>query len=353
MNTIGERKQISYSGRPRPSLTSGGPSSIRLSSRYTVETKNRSAGQQGWQRMKRRILAWFTAIILLSSLATPVRTAAANSNRHRVIITFDAPGAVNGTFARNINPDGAIVGSYQDINFAGRGFLRASDGTITEFDPPGSIYTGPEGINPAGVITGFYQDARMAGHGFVRAASGTFTVFDVPGSTGTGPVSINPAGTVAGFYYDVNTISHGFLRAPDGTLTTVDAAGAVFGTVCLSINPAGAVAGFYYDANAVSHGFLRDSNGKFTTFDVPGAGTGPVQGTGLNTVSVNPAGEITGTYVDASNTLHGFLRAAGGAITAFDPAGSVSTIPYSINPAGVITGSYTDASGTSHGFLAK
>jgi hypothetical protein len=78
------------------------------------------------------------------------------------------------------------------------------------------------------------------------------------------------------------------------------------------------------------------SNGRqptIITFDVPGAaGTSPI--------SINPAGVITGSYNDASNVPHGFLRDAGGAITTFDPAGSVGfgTIPDSINPAGVITG---------------
>ena len=58
--------------------------------------------------------------------------------------------------------------------------------TIITFDAPGSIEgTFPQGITPAGAITGFYFDAIGAFHGFLRARDGTFTLFDAPGA-GTG-----------------------------------------------------------------------------------------------------------------------------------------------------------------------
>ena len=104
------------------------------------------------------------------------------------------------------------------------GFLRAPDGTITTFDPPGSIYTVPTSINPSGAITGYYQDASQGWHGFLRATDGTLTTFDPPGSaTVTYTFSINPAGAIAGEYLDYDadgkSVVHGFLRAPDGTFT--------------------------------------------------------------------------------------------------------------------------------------
>jgi hypothetical protein len=45
----------------------------------------------------------------------------------------------------------------------------------------------------------------------------------------------------------------------------------------------------------------------FTTFDVPGAGTGLLGG-GTFPSSINPAGEITGSYTDEYFVSHGFLR---------------------------------------------
>src|SRR2546430_16700002 len=72
---------------------------------------------------------------------------------------------------------------------------------------------------------------------------------------------------------------------------------------------------------------------KFTTFDVAGS-------SGTNPSSINPAGVITGYYLDTRTVRHGFLRAPDGTITTFDPPGSGWTSPSSINPTGAITGSF-------------
>jgi hypothetical protein len=88
---------------------------------------------------------------------------------------------------------------------------------------------------------------------------------------------------------------------------------------------------------------VRAPDGVITTFDVPGSNrTSPT--------GINPAGEITGSYGDASGT-HGFLRGRHGTITKFDPLGSISTAPIGINPAGVITGQWCTQSSVRHGFV--
>ncbi len=96
-------------------------------------------------------------------------------------------------------------------------------------------------------------------------------------------------------------MDHGFLRARDGTFTTFDPPGSV-STVANAINPAGAITGPYVDVNIVEHGFLRARDGTFTTFDPPGS-------VGTTAAAINPAGAITGPYINASGTtIHGFLR---------------------------------------------
>jgi hypothetical protein len=192
-------------------------------------------------------------------------------------VTFDVPGAINGTHPSSFNPAGAITGYYNDSNFLGHGFLRNNDGTFITFDVPGAVNgTYPAGINSAGTITGYYNDSNSLGHGFLRASDGTFTTFDAPSAVvGTFPSSINPGGAITGYYYDVNFVGHGFLRSPSGTFTTFDApnagtTGSFPGTYAVDINPAGAIAGMYTDANNGSHGFLRASDGGFTVFDPPG-----------------------------------------------------------------------------------
>src|SRR6266481_1203338 len=173
--------------------------------------------------------------------------------------------------------------------------------TITTFDAPGAGTaanqgTFPSGINPSGAITGFTRDVNAARHGFLRAPNGTFTIFDDPGAgtcstscgtigpgQGTRGYAINPSGEIAGFYSDNTGRCHGYVRAGNGTFAQIDAPDAGTGPfpqgtfpsefTPAGINPAGAITGFYVDASSVQHGFVRSSQGTFTTFDVQSAGT--------------------------------------------------------------------------------
>ncbi len=116
------------------------------------------------------------------------------------------------------------------------------------------------------------------------------------------------------------------------------------------INPAGAISGYYIDTREVAHGFLRSPDGTITTFDAPGAG-GFLNGTFPR--SINPAGVITGYFSDTNNHTHGFVRDADGTITTFDPGPLIYIRANSINQAGVITGYFVDANSTSHGLIRE
>ncbi len=155
-------------------------------------------------------------------------------------------------------------------------------------------------------------------HGFVRTANGTVTTFDAPGAgVGTGrtkgtiPLSINTGGDIAGTYTDASGVYHGFVFPAGGTITPFDAPGAattgtaiVEGTIGFSINTNGDIAGTYLDANNVIHGFVRAADGTITTIDDRYAGTGALQGTA--SFSINDLGEITGVYADTNGMLHGY-----------------------------------------------
>jgi predicted membrane protein len=302
------------------------------------------------------------------------------------IITFDAPGAGTGpgqgTTPNGIDSRGAIVGWYLDAGNVNHGFVRDPDGTITTIDVPGAGTgdnqgTVAEAMNASGAITGMYFDANCLYHGFLRDPDGGITTFDVPGAAtvggicttgtvwlvmqGTAAGNINAAGTITGIYTDPSGVGHVFLRDPDGTFTTFDAPGAGTGAVqgtwsstFYGLNPAGAISGWYLDSGNAVHGFLRTAKGKVTTFDVPGGGTGAIQGT--VPLSLNPEREVTGFYLDGSSVFHGFLRSPRGKLTTFDVPGSGTgffqgPLPYSNNPAGAITGTYTDTNNVNHGFL--
>jgi hypothetical protein len=307
------------------------------------------------------------------------------------ITKFDAPnagtGRNQGTFPVSINTAGDIAGMYFDKNNVYHGFVRAADGTITEFDVKGAGTTGHRGTTPfsidaAGDITGTYNDNSAVRHGFVRAASGTITTFDVLGAgtsstQGTIPASINAMGDIAGFYVDGSGGIHGFLRAADGTITApidvpaASTSGATkhffAGTIPISINAAGDITGSYTDTSGVRHAFVRAADGTMTyPIDAPGVGTSfggehYLAYLGTAAFNINTAGEITGSYSDDNGVMHGFLGVANGTITPFDAPGAgtagTSLLPgtdsASINDAGDITGTYVDANGTLHGFVLK
>ncbi len=295
--------------------------------------------------------------------------------------TFEAPGAdttagsYNGTVPNSINDLGAITGDYADANGFSHGFVRSPQGKFTTFDVPeaGGFGTIPIAINLEGAVVGLYTDSNYSFHAFLRSPGGKFTTWIGPGACttdgsqgcfGSGASNINAFGIVVGGYEDDsgNFVHHNYVRTPDGKLKTFDVPGAGTGSYqgsgcpgcALGLNQFGAVAGIYSDANSVNHGFLRSPDGKFTTFDAPGAGTDSDQGTGCPSdcsVALNNWGAITGTYIDANWTFHGYLRSPKGRIVTVDPDGSTFTSPAGINDAGAITGTYIDANNVFHGFV--
>jgi hypothetical protein len=239
---------------------------------------------------------------------------------------FACPGAgPGGTAAEAVNPAELISAMYLDNNGAWHGCLRSADGSFNEYDPPdagtgsgqGTYAAIFGGINPEGAVIGEYNDNSGAWHAYVRARNGAITEYDPPNASGAGALAINEAGEIWGWYFDGSGTWHGYLRSPDGAFTQVDAPGAGTapgqGTTSNStpyafggMNQAGTVTAPYVDSGNVMHGFQRTAAGKFTIFDVRGAGTGAWQGT--MPISISPEGAITGWYIDPNNVSHGFLR---------------------------------------------
>jgi hypothetical protein len=299
--------------------------------------------------------------------------------------TFDAPeadttaGDFNGTFPNGINDAGAITGFYADASGGTHGFLRSPEGAFTTFDVTGSTMgsTIANALNLEGAIVGFFADQNGVFRPFLRRPNGTFTTWSVPGECNTGPAtgcfgsastSINLFGAASSGYEDNlgNFVDHGLLRSADGKLTPFDVPGAgtgpYQGTGCPGcsrpINLFGANAGFVIDGKNVVHGYLRSRAGKITTFDAPGEGP---QGLGCFndcSMGLNDFGAVTGSYLDAKNVFHGYLRSPEGNFTTFDAPGADKTagdfngtFPVSINDWGVITGYYVDKNNVIHGFV--
>ena len=83
--------------------------------------------------------------------------------------TFDPSGSV-GTHATAINLEGQITGYFTTADGKYHGFLRKRNGNIEIFEAPGAnngIF--PRDINDVGQIVGYYQDPNFVLHGFLRS----------------------------------------------------------------------------------------------------------------------------------------------------------------------------------------
>jgi hypothetical protein len=89
------------------------------------------------------------------------------------------------------------------------------------------------------------------------------------------------------------------------------------------------ITGYYLGNNLVSHGFVRAANGTITTFDPTNVATAPsthiASDSGTIPTSIDTAGDIAGTYTDTTGSRHSFVRTAGGTLTPFDPTGTDTT----------------------------
>jgi hypothetical protein len=291
-------------------------------------------------------------------------------------ITFDVPGAVNGTFPQAVNQIGVITGWYGDNVRSGfHGFVRSLLGTLATFDVPNAVGgTFPSAINDIGVIAGYYNDnVGLGAHGFVRTTDGSITTFDLPATFFCcSPMNINLQGAVAGGFFDANFFEHSFLRTPEGKITIFDppnAVGANGGSAATAITLDGTILGVYFDANSVSRGYRRNSFGAFTDITGPNSATGQIDFPDSTNyfapaLSINLEGTIAGTYFapmtgNPSNPFggdyRGFVKYPDGHYATFDaaqyPPCCLFTAPSAINLLGTVVGFYNDGFSVYHGFL--
>jgi hypothetical protein len=313
------------------------------------------------------LILCFLGLILLAQPSThsqvgeqPQQRALATSSDGGTFIEIDHPLGVKGTHAWGINPQGDIVGSYDDEDNVRHGFLL-HDGQFTTIDNPNGGHgpPGPGGvkqgttlydINALGDIVGRYINEDNIAHSFL-SRHGVFYPVDVPDAQGTQADSINERGDIVGDYADSNFHVHGFLLH-DGTYVTINAPHpgsgrgsgthafginykqeivlftepsttiahsfvlrhgqltplndpkGVGGTALQGINDNGVIVGDWFDGNNVDHGLVF-CHGVFTTHDDPHAGTANGQGGGLK--KINLRGDSVGWYTASNNIDHGFL----------------------------------------------
>jgi parallel beta-helix repeat protein len=173
-----------------------------------------------------------------------------------------------------------------------------------------------------------------------RAQLTNFTIIDYPGNplNRSQIFAMNDAGVMVGAY-PTPTGRHGYVYR-DGQFTTITYPGAPI-TVAVGLNNAGEIAGSYQDASAKWHGFTL-IGGRFTQLDYPGSELTQI-------FKINARSEMVGRF-DKDGRTFGFLLAAG-RYTSIEYPGATFTVASGINDLGDVIGYWDDAEKKRRGFL--
>jgi probable HAF family extracellular repeat protein len=259
--------------------------------------------------------------------------------------------------------------------------LALAQGTYTQIDYPGALYTFVVGIDTAGDITGYYTDSSGISHGLILSGA-TYTTIDYPGATDTYFYGVNDVGQIVGFtgtvnigfIYDTQTqaftqitfpgnifvspgsinnagIVVGSIEQPDRFTTGFEAAGAArrrivpsgaLFTVASGITASNEIVGYFESGTGANDNFSF-FDGKYQLIQIPNAPNALV-------LATNPLGTaLVGSYNPSSGTAAGFLF-QGKVLTSLQFPGSSNTYASGINAAGEVVGDFYDSSGIEHGF---
>jgi uncharacterized membrane protein len=275
---------------------------------------------------------------------------------------FDYPGATS-TQVFGLNNSGEAVGQAAvgttTISFA----YNTKKGTFTVLpNVPGAAITNTLAINNPGVIVGSAGDG--SNNRGIILDKGAFSFFANPGWAYTEGRAISDNGRLVTGYAADSTLSNyvGLIYDVKENVF-VEFLPSIF-TIAQGINGRKQVVGnvqldpdvAYPGAPGGGYGFLRQPSGDIIVFQVNGAINNRARG-------INDSGLITGFYRDpVTQAQRGFVtRVAAspayqaitvGANELLDIPGAAGTIPEGINDSGRISGVWLDAAGTNHGFFA-
>ena len=304
------------------------------------------------------------------------------------ITTFDVGGPFGlgdgtvWTIPESINAAGDITGFYQypPVGPPGdawgeiapvEGFVRYADGQAISIQAPPDEYflpiAQPVSINDFDEVVGNapYLDPISV---FTRSRGAVYKD-GISFNKLTLATAINDSGSVAGFSGSSGIPASGFVLHPDGFAAPVDVPAqsgpscAAEGTFPDGINAAGTIAGWYVSSTdncttTNTGGFVMSPDGVFSLFQPPGMLlASPVGGFGgsllaPHSISIDEAGDVTGSYTDGGGVVHGFVRNPYGTLTTFDPPEGDQTIATSIAGGGLVAGYYEyNSGGPAVGFI--
>lgn len=245
-----------------------------------------------------------------------------------------------------------------------------AQGTYTQIDVPGSLFTVCQGINQAGDVVGQYEDSHGSYHGFILA-DGVYSTIDYPGANGSGLYGINDFGKIVGvadnfgFLFDVRTQEFtkiNFPYAASTYATSINNAGWIVGFAQFNgryargfaligsnyfptklsfgneyiygINSAGEMVGYAQAGKLGSYSYYK---GQYQQISIPGVSS-------QQTLGINDAGAAV---VGVGNT-GGFLYQGG--ILELLQFGSYGVTPRGVNNGGEVVGHFLDSGYREHGF---
>jgi len=224
---------------------------------------------------------------------------------------FVVPGA-EVTYARGIDSQGGVAGSYALPGGNFRGYLRDASGAIQFVDYPSATVTILEGLTNLGTAVGFAAGPGSLGP--VEYTNGVWTTLTPPG-----PVSVflyggNDAGIRVGELVAQDASRHGVVFT-NGVPTQLDFPGA-FATELLDVNALGFVVGNYRpDAVSPWSGFLYDLNAaNFMVLNRPGAAETRLSG-------LNDLTQVVGQYLPTNGTPRKATLYTGGQWEDLEPFG--------------------------------
>jgi YVTN family beta-propeller protein len=273
---------------------------------------------------------------------------------------LDYPSAAK-TEMHQINENGYAVGFYVDHAQAQHGFLY-HHGQFVNYDFPGGTKTQLADINSSNLAVGSFVNSQGANTGF-QLFDGVGGIVNltiqqngqnviVPSGSAEG---IDSDGTLVGAYYNPAKFANYSFRLDGFSHEDFDFPGAQY-TQFESVTGS-QIVGWFIDNSGNFHG-LRSKGDEYSQFDFPGAGVDPNGSIGFTfAFKINNRKDIVGSWgKDLNNPLspHSFL--IGGKSQreiSFDFPDAISTSNHGINDQGQITGSYIDKNNVMHGFVAN
>lgn len=192
-----------------------------------------------------------------------------------VIPMIHGAGAMNGG---SLNNTGLMSGNYAADPFGSTGafgFTLQGSTLTAPIIYTGALITQLGASNDAGYIAGYHLPGFGAlPQSFVRAPDGTLTDFFFPGAIGTQLYDINNHGHLSGGYVDTAGVMHGFIYR-DGQFLTVDYTGP--NTIVFGLNDRGQAVGASFETG----NFFSGPYDGFVASTVPEPAVFPVLGGSL------------------------------------------------------------------------